>query len=184
MTKGRPWKPHCTHVSSLPGKKAEASQSLILLSYVNVFLGCSLGCLCVFFYWFNYYAGASIVSRCTGFLFLNNKKKCDEQTHKMFSLSLLIIPPAQQKDPLNSGCAHDISIVVGASLAARPGAEKLRLDKNKEETLVGTREKEEALRIPSPSSIWKQILFPSPADLFCLGVIFHGTHFFFKTEVA
>lgn len=75
MTKGRPWKPHCTHVSSLPGKKAETSQSLILLSYVNVFLGCSLGCLCVFFYWFNYYAGASIVSRCTGFLFLNNKKK-------------------------------------------------------------------------------------------------------------
>lgn len=25
--------------------------------------------------------------------------------------------------------------------------------------------------IPSPSTIWKQILFPSPADLFCLGVI-------------
>lgn len=100
----------------------------------------------------------------------------------MFSLSLLIIPPAQQKDPLNSGCAHDISIVVGASLAARPGAEKLRLDKNKEETLVGTRQKEEALCIPSPSSIWKQILFPSPADFFCLGVMFHSTHFFKKNR--
>lgn len=63
----------------------------------------------------------------------------------MFALSLLITPPAQQKGPLNSCCAHDISIVLGASLAARPGAEKLRLDKNQEETPVGTGEKEEAL---------------------------------------
>lgn len=91
--------------------------------------------------------------------------------HTMFSLSLLIIPPAQQKGPLNSCCVHDISNVVGSSLAAKPGAEKLRLDKNKEETPVGTREKKEALYIPSPSTIWKQILFPSPTDLFCLGVI-------------
>lgn len=49
----------------------------------------------------------------------------------MFALSLLITPPAQQKGPLNSYCVHDISIVVGASLAARPGAEKLRLEKKK-----------------------------------------------------
>lgn len=88
ITKGRPWKPHYTHVSSLPGKKAEASESLIILSYVNVFLGCFLGCLCVFFYWFKYYAGVSIVSRRTGFLFLNKKNVMSKHTN-VFS-----VPPS------------------------------------------------------------------------------------------
>lgn len=55
------------------GIKVEVNVFLIMLSYVNVFFGCFLRCLWVFFYWFKYYVGVLIVFRYIRFLFLNIK---------------------------------------------------------------------------------------------------------------
>lgn len=100
--------------------------------------------------------------------------------HTVFALCLLIIPPAWQKGPPNSCWVHDGSAVVDSSLAARPGAEKLRLQQRQEEAPMGPRETEEALCVPSPSAAVKQ--FYSLLLTCFVWVLFFMVHIFFLKQ--